>query len=251
MDRPDAGWVVSAVLLGSGRCPMCALESTSRFGWYVRRLPISKRFSATLLRLIAQGSHKNSENCRNLGGMLLAVPPCRLKLTTPARAQSKGHPEARCPFQRVDRPVDGGFDLAALVNHQTRATVTSLIIWRYPAYFSSKATVHVMLAVLGRPPQNAALRSRLRQNGQSKLKDPTSSECAVGKVSVITGTDRENANPDASLCQPHTRRRQQKIVKAPHCGGGGDRRSPDILTHMEVGSIEYITPILGQSILAP
>jgi hypothetical protein len=41
-----------------------------------------------------------------------------------------------------------------------------------------------MLAVLGRPPQNAALRSRLRQDGQSKLKDPTSSECAVGKVSV-------------------------------------------------------------------
>jgi transposase len=30
--------VVSAVLLGSGRCPMCGLESATRFGWYVRRL---------------------------------------------------------------------------------------------------------------------------------------------------------------------------------------------------------------------
>jgi hypothetical protein len=60
--------------------------------------------------------------------------------------------------------------------------------------------VHVMLAVLGRPPQNAALGSRLRQKGKAKLKDPTRSECTVGKVSVIPGTDRENANPIE--CQP-------------------------------------------------
>jgi hypothetical protein len=57
-----------------------------------------------------------------------------------------------------------------------------------------------MLAVLGRPPQNAALGGRLRQKGQSKLKDPARSECAVGKLSVIPGADRENANPVE--CQP-------------------------------------------------
>jgi hypothetical protein len=37
-EKQDAGWMVSAVFPGSGRCPMCDLESTSRHGWYVRHL---------------------------------------------------------------------------------------------------------------------------------------------------------------------------------------------------------------------
>jgi len=52
-----------------------------------------------------------------------------------------------------------------------------------------------MLAMFDSPPQNAFLRARLGKEGECELKCPAGRVGAVRKVPVVTGADREDAQP--------------------------------------------------------
>src|SRR6185437_7477943 len=55
--------------------------------------------------------------------------------------------------------------------------------------------MEVVVAMVGRPPQNALLRRRLRHGGENQLEGAAGLIGAVGKVAVITGADGEDAQP--------------------------------------------------------
>ena len=55
--------------------------------------------------------------------------------------------------------------------------------------------MEVVVAMVGRPPQDALLRRRLRERGENELEDPAGLISAVGKVAMVTRTDGEDPQP--------------------------------------------------------
>ena len=55
--------------------------------------------------------------------------------------------------------------------------------------------MEVVVAMVGRPPQDALLRRRLRHHGENALKRAARLVGAVGKVPMIAGPDGEDSQP--------------------------------------------------------
>ena len=55
--------------------------------------------------------------------------------------------------------------------------------------------MQMMLAMLGRPPQDALLGARLGKEGEDELEHPRGRIGAMGEIAVVSSTDRKDTQP--------------------------------------------------------
>jgi hypothetical protein len=97
--------------------------------------------------------------------------------------------------------------------------------------------VSVMSAVMGCPPQYAALRRGLRQERQSKLADAAGAEGAMRKIAMIAGANREDAQ--------HVQRQGEGLRAPGHAGPDGGKTSDVNRQETEAGGIRDVVTLFA------
>ncbi len=67
--------------------------------------------------------------------------------------------------------------------------------------------MEVVVAMVGRPPQHALLRRRLREHGENELEAPARLISPVGKVAMVTRANGEDPQPVKANADRHRLRR--------------------------------------------